>query len=67
MERSGGHGQGEREIGVRERRKSERERRGREGEEEPNSPTYSKLGLPGCCEVTVGQSLEGMLTTFSAV
>jgi hypothetical protein len=25
------------------------------------SPFYTKPGLPGCCQVTAGQSLEGML------
>jgi hypothetical protein len=27
-----------------------------------SSPFYSKSGLPGCCQVTVGQSLDRMLT-----
>ena len=51
-----GEGGREREKGVRERRESERAKRG------ANSPLYSKPGLPGYCQVTVGQSLEGMLT-----
>ena len=29
---------------------------------EASSPFYSKSGIPGCCQVTVGQSLEEMLT-----
>jgi hypothetical protein len=34
-----------------------------EREEGASSPFYSKPGLPGCCQVTVGRSLEGTLTT----
>jgi hypothetical protein len=26
------------------------------------SPFYSESGIPGCCQVTEGRSLEGMLT-----
>jgi len=44
-----------REESQREREEAERIRRG------PSSPFYSKSGLPGCCQVTVEQSLEGML------
>ena len=60
-------GERERKKGARERRESEkekvhREKKGRESEEGPNNPFYSKPGLPGYCQVTAGQSLEGRLT-----
>jgi hypothetical protein len=46
--------------------REERGRRGKgaksKGEEGANSPFYSKPGIPRCCQVTVGRSLEGMLT-----
>jgi hypothetical protein len=47
---------GEREARGRERKGAESQR------ERPNSPFYSKLDLPGCCYVNVGQSVEGMPT-----
>ena len=49
-ERGGARGQE-----ARERSRSKRE-------EGASSPFYSGPGLPGCCQVTVGQSLEGILT-----
>ena len=45
-----------------EREETQGERSSRESKEGANSPFYSKPGLPGCCQVTAGQSLEGMLT-----
>ena len=33
-----------------------------EQEEGASSPFYSGSGLPGCCQVTVGQNLDRMLT-----
>ena len=30
-------------------------------EEGASSPFYSESGIPGCCQVTVGQSLEAVL------
>jgi hypothetical protein len=52
--------------GVRKGRAQEgkREARVRENkrEEGASSPFYSWLGLPGCCQVTVGWSLDRMLT-----
>jgi hypothetical protein len=44
-----------------------RERRNIEGREEErgevtNIPFYTESIIPGCCQVTVGQSLEEMLT-----
>lgn len=60
MWRERGGLRGEREKGIRERRKSEKRRR--ENKEWPNSPFYSKPGLPGYFLVTVWYSLEGMLT-----
>jgi hypothetical protein len=47
----GGEGNGER---------GDRGKRARE--EGANSPFYSESGTPGCCQVTVRQSLEEMLT-----
>jgi hypothetical protein len=43
-----------------ERRDSEKE--GSESEEGSNSSFYSKPGISDCCQVTVGQRLEGMPT-----
>ena len=37
----------------------------RECKEGPNSPSYSKPGLPGCCQVIVGWSLEEMPATVN--
>ena len=48
-----GEGNGER--GGREAEK------GQESEEGASSPFYSESGLPGCCQVTMGQSLDRML------
>jgi hypothetical protein len=42
--------------------KSKRAREKQEREEGANSHFYSGLGLPGCCQVTVGWSLDRMLT-----
>ena len=33
-----------------------------ESEEGASSPFYNESGIPGCCQVTVGQSLDEMLT-----
>jgi hypothetical protein len=41
--------------------KKQEGKRARE-EEEASSPFYSESGIPGCCQVTVGQSLDKMLT-----
>jgi hypothetical protein len=68
-ERRGGERQGEeagqehveRGVGVRGEREKEVKRE-RESKEGPNSPFYSKPGLPGYCQVIVGQSLEEMPT-----
>jgi hypothetical protein len=49
----GGKGQGDK-AGA---RKEEQE-----SEEGASSPFYSGSGLPGCCQVTVGQNLDRMLT-----
>ena len=37
-------------------------RQDQERAEGASSPFYSESGIPGCCQVTVGQSLEEMLT-----
>jgi hypothetical protein len=37
--------------------KRTREQKRKEG---TNSPFYSELGIPDCCQVTVGRSLEGI-------
>jgi hypothetical protein len=55
-----GEVRGKREKWVRERKDSDRKVRDRE--HGPNSPFYSKPGLPGCCQVTVGWCPERMLT-----
>jgi hypothetical protein len=52
-----GWGRGEREKGVKE--KGDKRVRGHGGGKQP----YSSPGIPNCCQVTVGQSLEGMLIT----
>jgi hypothetical protein len=44
------------EEGTRERRN--RGGRGQEREEGANSSFYSEIDIPGCCQVTEGQSLE---------
>ena len=36
--------------------------REQESKEGANSPFYTEAGIPGCCQVTVGWSLEEMLT-----
>jgi hypothetical protein len=36
--------------------------REQEREEGASSPFYSESGTPGCCQVTVGWSLDKMLT-----
>ena len=36
--------------------------RNQEREEGASSPFYSESGTPGCCQVTVGQSLDKMPT-----
>ena len=46
----------------REGERGQRKKRGKESKEGPNSPFYRKPGLPDCCQVTVGRSLEGKLT-----
>jgi hypothetical protein len=51
MEREGGRGQGRKGSGTEENKRVR----------EQNSLFYSKPGIPGCCQVTVGWSLEGML------
>jgi hypothetical protein len=70
--REGGRGRGrergrEREReGERERRRGGREREGegeggereQENQEGVSNPIYSESGIPGCCQVTVGQNLE---------
>jgi hypothetical protein len=43
-------------------RKGERSQREKEQRGGANSPFYSKPGSHGCCQLTVEQSLEGMLT-----
>jgi hypothetical protein len=59
MEREGKGMGGEREQ---ESQRPEREAKGQEREEGISSHLYSGRGLPGCCQVTVGWSLDRMLT-----
>ena len=56
VEREGGREWGERGKGK------ARAREEQEKEEGASSPLYSESGTPGCCQVTVGWSLKGMLT-----
>jgi len=39
--------------------------RARENEEGASSLFYSESGIPGCCQVTVGRSLDRVLTLTS--
>ena len=41
------------------REEPKREAREQVREEGPSSPFYSRSGLPGCCQVTVGRSIPG--------
>jgi hypothetical protein len=58
--RKSGEGNGERgrerARGQRERAKGKREKRGRA------APFYGESGIPTCCQLTVGWSLDKMLT-----
>ena len=47
--------------GGREEQEQEKARE-QESKEGANSPFYSESGIPGYCRVTVGQSLDRMLT-----
>ena len=47
----------------REGRRESKSKRKQESEEGANSPFYSESGTPGCCQVTVGRSLDRMLKT----
>ena len=51
-------------IGSEGEQKQEQEERAREQEsdEGASSPFHSESGTPGCCQVTVEQSLDKMLT-----
>jgi hypothetical protein len=49
-------------------RKQEQEgERGRERTEGVSSPFYSDSGIPGCSQVTVGWSLDKMLTPLKSI
>jgi hypothetical protein len=54
-----GKGKGRAQEGKREAREEERE-------EGVSSPFYSGSGLPSCCQVTVRQSLDRMLTPIAS-
>ena len=43
-------------------KRTEEEQKGKKREEGASSPFYSESGIPGYCQVTVGQSLDKMLT-----
>jgi hypothetical protein len=59
MGAGGGMGkEGEQEQEERERERERGRRRRRRGKQ----PFYSESGTPGCCQVTVGQSLDKMPT-----
>lgn len=55
---------GKRSGGERERAGARRQNRARrqESEEGVSGPFYSESGTPGCCQVTVGRSLDKMAT-----
>ena len=57
----GGGAGGEMGDGARGQSESKKARE-QESEEGASSPFYSESGTPGCCQVTVGQSLDKMLT-----
>jgi hypothetical protein len=59
MWRRSGKGMGR--EGGREAEKKQREKQ--ESNQGTSSPFYTGSSLPGCCQVTVGQSLDRMLTT----
>jgi hypothetical protein len=44
--------------------KKEREQKREEG---TSSPIYSESGLPGHCQITIGQSLDKMLTLLDGL
>ena len=67
-------------VGHEQAERTEASRRGIEGEEGKgarareqerkegaSSPFYSESGIPGYCQVTVGRSLEEMLTLLTVV
>jgi hypothetical protein len=61
-------GEGNGETGRRSKR-TEQEQEGNRAEERgkvANSPFYSQSGTPSCCQVTVGYSLDKMLTVLAA-
>ena len=60
MER-GGKGNGERRDGEKGEESKRREEK-QESEEGASGPFHTESGTPGCCQVTVGRSLEEMLT-----
>jgi hypothetical protein len=58
-----GEGNGERGgKGLEGRARSRRPEQEREREYRASSPFYSESGISGCCQVTVGWSLDKMLT-----
>ena len=63
--RNGGGGEAQGGGGMGRGEKGSRDREERTSEEETNSRFYSESDTPDCCPVTVGQSLEGMLTKMA--
>jgi hypothetical protein len=49
------------------KRQEMRDRSKRVTEEGASSPSYLGPGLPGCCQVTVGQSLDRILTHHQCI
>ena len=58
-ERNGERGEENGKRGGKGRTRAREEQKREEG---ASSPFYSESGIPGCCQVTVGQSLDRMLT-----
>ena len=56
---------GERGKGEAIAKQNKRGREEQESKEGSSSPFYSESDLPGCCQVTVGWSLDRMLTHTS--
>jgi hypothetical protein len=49
-------------VRKREQKGNPRVREEQESKEGASSPFYSESGIPGCCQVTVGRSLDRMPT-----
>ena len=59
-----GEGNERREKGRRKRARGEQETKRAREQRGASSLFYRGSGLPGCCQVTMGRSLDRMLTSF---